>query len=257
MATLRGENGCPWDREQTHASLRPCLVEEAYEVLEAIDLENPDKIREELGDLLLQVVFHAQLAEEAGQFNYGDVVDGIVEKLIRRHPHVFGETQVDGVAGVLDNWQKIKAQEKGEQGKKRAETLFKGVPKGLPSLQRAESIQARATKVGFDWPSIQGPIDKVREEMEELLEVWAAPSTPDSPERGKRLEEEYGDLLFAMVNVGRFLDIQPEVALNRTIDKFVRRFREMERLGLEEGSELTDLDLAGMDKLWEKAKLSE
>lgn len=257
MATLRGENGCPWDREQNHASLRPCLVEEAYEVLEAIDLGDPAKLREELGDLLLQVVFHAQLAEEAGQFDYGDVVNGICEKLIRRHPHVFGEVRVEGVAGVLDNWQKIKALEKGEKVRKDAQTLFKGVPRGLPSLQRAEAIQSRATKVGFDWPSIEGPIDKVREEMGELLEVWESPADSGSSAGRDRLEEEYGDLLFALVNVGRFLNIQPEMALNRTVDKFIRRFGRMEELAGEQGLDLSEMELEAMDKFWEAAKRDE
>jgi tetrapyrrole methylase family protein/MazG family protein len=260
MAVLRGEKGCPWDKEQTHQSLRPYLIEESYEVIEAIDLNDPAKIREELGDLLLQVVFHAQLAEEAGTFTYADVVDGICEKMIRRHPHVFGEVKVDGVAGVLDNWQKIKAKEKGEQPETKTHSLLKGIPPGIPALQRAEKVQSRATKVGFDWPSIDGPLDKVREELDELLEVWrndpeAARWTPD--QRQDRLEEEFGDLLFALVNVGRFLHLHPELALNRTVDKFVRRFKQMEQLAQADGKALQEMDLQAMDKLWEQVKAGE
>jgi tetrapyrrole methylase family protein/MazG family protein len=197
------------------------------------------------------------LAEEAGTFTYADVVNGICEKMIRRHPHVFAETEVDGVAGVLDNWQKIKAQEKGEAPGAKSPSLLKGVPPGTPSLMRAEKVQSRATKVGFDWPSIEGPIDKVREEMDELLEVWQAdPKSErfDSEERQARIEEEFGDLLFAMVNVGRFLKLRPELALNRTVDKFVRRFKQMESLAHQAGKDLEEMDLEAMDKLWEEAK---
>ena len=251
MAMLRGENGCPWDREQTHKSLKPCVIEETYEVLEAIDSGKPDKLKEELGDLLLQVMFHAQLAAETGQFTIDEVIDTLCDKLIRRHPHVFGDTQVAGVAGVLENWEKIKKTEMpGER-----ESALDGIPKDLPALQKAEKIQSKATKVGFDWGDLAGPLAKTKEEFqefEELLDPAAVP--PKGSPQWERLEDEFGDILFSLVNVGRFLHINSEIALRRTIDKFNHRFRFMENEAAKSGRNLKEMTLAEMDELWEKAK---
>lgn len=256
MARLREENGCPWDREQTHRSLRPYLIEEAYEVVEAIDLEDPAKIREELGDVLLQVVFHAQVSREKGGFNLDDIANEICEKMVRRHPHVFGDVEVEGVAGVLDNWQRIKQEEKGGETPKTASALA-GITQGLPALQRAEKIQSRAAKSGFDWPSFHGPLDKVSEELNELLEVWRGRAQEKETPDLERMEEEFGDVLFSLVNVARFLGVHPELALNRTVDKFIRRFQGMERLAAEEGKTLSSMDLLEMDGLWDKMKEQE
>ena len=186
MARLRGEKGCPWDREQTHATLKPYLIEEAYEVLEAIDAERMDKLQEELGDLLLQVVFHAQVAAEAGDFDLAGVAKTIADKLVRRHPHVFGDVEVDGVAGVLANWERIKGHEYGEE---RASALA-GVPAALPALMRAQKLQIKAAKVGFDWPDLTGALAKVSEEMQEFQDVLAAPE--DDKHKKARLCEELG-----------------------------------------------------------------
>lgn len=254
MEELRSENGCPWDREQNHRSLRPYVIEEAYEVVEAIDLGDADKLREELGDLLLQVVFHAQIGREAGLFTLSDVAEGINAKLIRRHPHVFSDVQVEGVEGVLDNWQQIKKAEKGLDPSVYVPSLS-GVMKGLPSLQRAEEVQAKAAKTGFDWPSIEGPVEKIREELGELMEVWQ--NRENSPHRAERIEEEFGDLLFSMVNAARFLGVHPELALNRTIEKFIRRFHQMEAMAIGEGKSLRNMDLEEMDVLWESVKAEE
>jgi tetrapyrrole methylase family protein/MazG family protein len=251
MAELRSEQGCPWDREQTHQSLKPYVIEEAYEVLEAVDSGSPDKLREELGDLLLQVVFHAQLGAEAGTFTMDDVIETIVAKLIRRHPHVFGAVQVDGVAGVLDNWERIK---KSEMPNERPSAID-GVPKDLPALMKAEKIQNKAAKVGFDWDDLAGPLQKVKEEFREFEEALHEAGAPDKASPGwDRMEDEFGDILFALVNVARFLEIQPEQALRRTITKFSDRFRYMEVRVKEQGRNLKEMTLAEMDELWEEAK---
>lgn len=252
MAVLRGETGCPWDREQTHQSLKPYVVEETYEVLEAIDSGKPDKLQEELGDLLLQVVFHAQIASENGQFTMDDIIDTICEKLIRRHPHVFGETTVSNVAGVIDNWERIKKTELKEERK----SALDGVPKDLPALQKAEKIQSKAARVGFDWGNLEGPLAKSKEEFAEFEEVLV--NCAEIPKKGTddwdRLEDEFGDILFSLVNVGRFLEINSEQALRRTIDKFAQRFHYMEKEAANAGRKLQDMSLEEMDKLWEKAK---
>jgi tetrapyrrole methylase family protein/MazG family protein len=251
MAQLRGENGCPWDREQTHQTLKPYAIEETYEVLEAIDGGNPDKLKEELGDLLLQVIFHAQLAAEANRFTIDMVIDTISDKLIRRHPHVFGDTQVAGVAGVLENWEKIKKLEiPGER-----ESALDGVPKDLPALQKAEKLQSKAAKVGFDWGDLAGPLGKTKEEFQEFEEVLDHRNIPakGSPQ-WERLEDEFGDILFSLVNVGRFLHINSEIALRRTMDKFNKRFRFMESEAARQGRSLKEMTLAEMDELWERAK---
>ncbi|MGI6605229.1 MAG: nucleoside triphosphate pyrophosphohydrolase [bacterium] len=245
MAKLRGPTGCPWDKEQDHASLRRYLIEECYEVIEAIDAHDMNNLREELGDLLLQVVFHARLAEEAGAFDINDVVQGIVKKMIRRHPHVFGETEVGSSAEVLVNWQEIKKQEKEEAGKKAA--ILDGVPRGLPALLRAYKIQGRAARVGFDWPDANGAWEKVDEEISELKAAV---------ERGNHdaVSEELGDLIFAVVNVARFLQVEPELALTATTRKFEERFAFIEQAAAASGRSAADLSLAEMDNLWEKAK---
>lgn len=252
MALLRSAEGCPWDREQTHITLKPCVVEETYEVLEAIDLGNPDKLCEELGDLLLQVVFHAQLAAETGAFTIDDVISGIVEKLIRRHPHVFAGAKVSGVAGVLDTWEKVKTR---ELTKEERPSVLDGIPKDLPALLQAEKLQSKAAKVGFDWGDLEGPLAKTKEEFgefEELLNSQFQPAV-GSPE-WERLEDEFGDILFSLVNVGRFLKINPELALRRTSAKFIKRFHYMEQEAVRAGKTLNEMTLAEMDKLWEQAK---
>jgi tetrapyrrole methylase family protein / MazG family protein len=241
MRRLRGERGCPWDREQNHDTLKPYLIEETYEVLDAIDKKNDAFLKEELGDLLLQIVFHAQIAAEEGRFTIDEVSGSIVEKLERRHPHVFGEVKVKGSDEVLKNWEQIKK----EEGKK---SVLSGVPAGLPSLLRARRVQEKAKRVGFDWTSIDGVMEKVVEEIRELKEA---------AERGdsSRVEEEFGDLLFTLVNFSRFLHIDAEDSLRRTIDRFTERFQKMERRAVERGKKpLDQFTLEEMDKLWEEAK---
>jgi tetrapyrrole methylase family protein/MazG family protein len=241
MKRLRGKGGCPWDREQNHESLKPYLIEEAYEVLDAIDKNNDKALREELGDLLLQIVFHAQIAAEENRFTIEDVAAAIVEKLRRRHPHVFGEITVKDSDEVLRNWEEIK---KGE-GK---ESVLSGVPGGLPALLRARRVQEKAKRVGFDWDSIDGVMAKVNEEMRELKEA------SESGDR-VRVDEEFGDLLFSLVNFSRFLRVDAEDSLRKTIDKFSSRFQRMERLAREKGkSSLESCTLEEMDRLWEEAK---
>lgn len=250
MARLRGPNGCPWDREQSHLSLRPNLVEETYEVLEAIDNQDMPLLQEELGDLLLQIVFHAQLASEAGFFDIDEVIKGINAKLIRRHPHIFGETKVDGVAGVLEKWEQIKQQEK----KSERNSALDGVPKDLPALQRADKYQRKAAKVGFDWDQVEGPLAKVKEEIAELEEVLHTKLSEEVAVEAERLEDEFGDILFSMVNLSRFLKVDAELALRRSTDKFNQRFRQMEQLAKASGQQLSKLTLEEMDELWEKVK---
>lgn len=248
MRTLRSEHGCPWDRRQTHRSLRPYLLEEAYEVLEALEEESPAHLREELGDLLLQVVFHAQLAAEAGQFTLADVLADLNAKLIRRHPHVFAAQEGGGTEAAVANWEAIKAQEKGEV----PSSVLAGVPTTFPALMRAEKVQAKAAQVGFDWPEVRGPLAKVKEEADELVAVWE--NGVNSAADQQRLEEEFGDLLFSLVNLARFLKIRPELALLRSTDKFVRRFRRLEERVTEQGRTLSALTLEEMDAIWEEEK---
>ena len=246
MARLRSPGGCPWDIEQTHATLRRYIVEEVYEVLEAIDERDAAHLCEELGDLLLQIVFHARMAEESGMFSMQDVVDTVSEKLIRRHPHVFGDISVRDAAEVLLNWDAIKKQEKAVK----PQSVLDGVPKGLPALMRANKLQLKAAKVGFDWPEVAPVWEKVAEEITELQE---AAETCDKA----KVEDELGDVLFAIVNLGRFLGVEAEVALNGTNNKFVRRFQQMEKALRKKGLKWKALDLAAMDELWETAKATE
>lgn len=241
MKRLRAEGGCPWDREQNHESLKPYLIEEAYEVLDAIDKRDDEALREELGDLLLQIVFHAQIAAEESRFTVEDVARTIVEKLKRRHPHVFGNGRVRDSEEVLRNWEAIK---KGE-GK---ESVLSGVPGGLPSLLRARRVQEKARRVGFDWDSIEGVTAKVMEELRELKQA------SESGDRAK-VDEEFGDLLFSLVNFSRFLGVDAEDSLRRTIDKFSARFQRMERTAKARGKQsLESCTLEEMDALWEEAK---
>lgn len=244
MKTLRSPNGCPWDREQDHESLKKYFIEETYEVLEAIDMNSPEKLCEELGDVLLQVVFHATIAEENGKFTIYDVVDEISKKMIHRHEHVFGKAKVETADDVLDLWDKIKKEEKGA----RTQTdILKDVPPILPALMRSYKVQEKAAKVGFDWDNVEDAWKKVSEEMEELHEAYTGRDT-------SKAEEELGDLLFAVVNVARFLKIQPELALTKTINKFIKRFEYIETKSSENGKKLTDMTLEEMDALWDKAK---
>lgn len=241
MRMLRSEEGCPWDREQSHGSLKPYIVEETYEVLDAIDRGDDEELREELGDLLLQIVFHAQIASEDGRFTIEDVARSIVQKLKRRHPHVFGDVQVENSQQVLKNWEEIK---RGE-GKS---SVLDGVPRGLPALLKARRVQDKVRRVGFDWEDPAGAFDKVREEFEEIQKALR---------EGNRngIEEEFGDILFSLVNVSRFLDIDAEESLRRTIDKFSRRFRYMEDRIAERGEgSIEDLSLEELDALWEESK---
>jgi len=240
MARLRAPDGCPWDREQTHESLRRYMLEEAYEAVEAIGDGDPGHLCEELGDVLLQVVFHAQIAREAGRFDMRDVVAGITEKLIRRHPHVFGDASAETPEEVTRRWDAIK---QAERGGKRAESLLSGVSRSLPALSRACELQKRAAKVGFDWDDVAGPADKVREELGEVLSA-----------RPDEREDEVGDLLFAVVNLARKLDVDPEVALTLASTKFEQRFRYVEEKLAEKGLQPADVSLSEMDALWEEGK---
>jgi tetrapyrrole methylase family protein / MazG family protein len=245
MGKLRSPGGCPWDQEQTHESLKPYLIEESYEVLEAIEKKDMYNLSEELGDLLLQVIFHAQVAQESGDFGFQDVLRGIIQKMIRRHPHVFGDVQVNNSIEVLRNWDQIKAEEKGEQ--EREKDLF-DFPSGLPALMLAMKTQKKVAKVGFDWPDLQGPFAKVYEELKELEEAIS---------EGKGIQEEFGDTLFALVNVSRFLKLDSEDSLRITVQKFQNRFRKMSELAIDDGKKLVDLSLEQMDKYWEIAKIEE
>lgn len=244
MDTLRGEEGCPWDREQTHESLKKYLVEECYEVLEAVDEKNDDMLIEELGDVLLQIVFHSRIGKEEGYFNINDVIKGICNKMIQRHPHIFGEIQVSNSDEVLANWDEIKKKEKGFQT---YTDELRHIAKNLPSLMRAEKIQAKASKIGFDWDKVEGALDKVFEEFEEVKHVY------NSTDKA-RILEELGDLLFSVVNVCRFLDIDPEYALNYTIGKFINRFEYIEKKALSQGFNIGEITLEQMDKFWEESK---
>ncbi len=245
MARLRGENGCPWDREQTSESIKPYLVEETYEVLEAIDEQDPSKLREELGDLMLQIVFHARMAEEVGSFAIGDVLAAINQKLIRRHPHVFGDVKAETAQEVLFNWEQIKQTERRKNQDQ--PSLLDGVPRELPALLRAHRLQEKASRVGFDWTEAQEVLRKVEEEFGELKAAMQGQSA-------ERVEAELGDLLFALVNLSRFLAVNPEEALRKTIARFIARFRYIEEELARGGRSLREASLAEMDALWNEAK---
>lgn len=244
MARLRGAGGCPWDREQDHRSLRPYLIEEAYEVVEAISEGDMYKICEELGDLLLQIVFHAQIAAESRHFDINNVVAGITEKMIRRHPHVFASVKVQDSHDVVSVWEKIKAEERKENHPK---SLLAGIPKFLPPMMRAMKLQKKAATIGFDWPDHRGGLEKTREELSELE---AAISGGDPVQ----VEKELGDLIFSVINLARLLGVEPESALLGTSEKFIRRFKFIEKMARVAGRELRECTLPELDKWWEKAK---
>jgi tetrapyrrole methylase family protein/MazG family protein len=245
METLRGVDGCPWDKEQTHESLKRYLIEECYEVLEGIDEKDEDMLVEELGDVLLQIVFHAEIGKEEGYFSIRDVIEGICNKMIERHPHIFGNVHVNNSDEVLANWDEIKKKEKGFETY--TEEL-RHIAKNLPALIRAEKIQAKAKKAGFDWDKVEDALDKVFEEFQEVKDVYKG-------ENKAKILEELGDLIFASVNVCRFLDINPEDALNYTIEKFIKRFDYIEKSAEQKGMKLNEMTLEQMDDLWEQAKL--
>ncbi len=254
MSTLRGPNGCPWDKEQDFNTLKPMLVEEVYEVLEAVDNQDFEGISEELGDLLLHVTFHAQLGKELGQFDINTVIDKICDKLVRRHPHVFGNESADSAQQVIKNWEAIKAQEKAAKLNSRTpeqRSLLEGIPSKLPAIHEAHQISARAARVGFDWPDIEGVFAKLQEEVIELKDVIAQNGEESKRER---LEDEIGDMLFCMVNIARYLKIDSESALKRANRKFKVRFQFMEALLAREGKTLEQSNLSEMEALWQRAK---
>jgi tetrapyrrole methylase family protein / MazG family protein len=235
---------CPWDREQTHASLRPCIIEEVYEVAEAIDKDDMANLKEELGDVLLQIIFHASLANEEGHFNYTDLVNEECEKMIRRHPHVFSDVDSKTVDKVLEKWENIKREEYLEASHSE---LLEGVPRALPALIRSRKVQEKAARIGFDWKDVSGALDKLSEELKELQDAI------HSGDRGQTAEE-LGDLLFSVVNVSRFIKVNPEAALEATTDKFIRRFRHIEATVLARGVSLDEMELEAMNQIWEEAK---
>ncbi len=247
IAKLRSENGCPWDRQQTHDTLKPSLLEEAYEVVDAIDDGNDEKLEEELGDLLMQVLLNAQIAEDEDKFNICGVIQKISDKLIRRHPHVFGDVRVRDTQEILANWEAIKSREYANRDR---ESILDGIPSHLPNLMKARKMQAKVSRVGFDWEKTDDVLKKVEEEIEELK---ACINTPEP----RRIEEEIGDILFSIVNLSRFLDVEPEEALRKSNAKFVRRFKYIEAKITAQGKKLTDYDLAALDELWEAAKETE
>ncbi len=244
MAYLRSEKGCPWDRVQTHESIRANLLEEAYEVCETIDEGDAEHMKEELGDLLMQVLFHAQMESERGSFDINDVADAACRKLVHRHPHVFGNVAADTPDKVLDTWDAVKRADRAQETDASA---MDGISKALPSLVRAQKIQHRAAKKGFDWPVVSGAMDKMREEVGELQEGIDADDL-------ENIEEELGDVLFCVVNVARFYNIDPEIAGHRACEKFVRRFRFLEEGAARLGKKLEDMTLREMEELYQQAR---
>jgi MazG family protein len=278
MARLRAPGGCPWDREQTFDTIKPYTLEETYEVLEAIDNRDWEELPGELGDLLLQVLFYSQMAKEEGTFSINQVLDRLSDKLVRRHPHVFGDVKADTTGEVLRNWDAIKAQEKketqtGAQGEPGRESALAGVSSGLPALLEAAKLSSRAAKVGFDWPNIDGLFDKLREETEELRAELREYPAPGPQPRGKgiagsgraaipeelrsRLEEEVGDLFFVLVNISRFLALDSELALKKTNRKFRRRFQQVEQKLREAGRTAQQASLEELEALWQAVKVEE
>ena len=244
LKTLRGENGCPWDRVQTHESLKKSMIEEAYEALDALDAGDDKLFANELGDVLLQVAFHAQIASERGVFGIGDVLNEVCTKLITRHTHVFGTDRAGSEAEALGTWEENKKKEKGQKTYTEA---LRDVPGSLPALLRAEKVQKKAASAGFDWEDAAGALEKAEEELRELREAVGKQSPAE-------IEEEYGDLLFALVNVGRHLKLTPELALTAASNKFIGRFAKMEEAAKEEKKELNTMNLQEMDALWDKIK---
>ena len=244
MKLLRAPGGCPWDREQTHKSIRSNFIEETYEVIEAIDTENEELLKEELGDVLLQVVFHAEMESEKNSFNIDDVCDGICKKLIVRHPHVFSDTIADTTDKVLENWDNIKMQTKSQKSQSDA---MDSVSRSLPSLMRSEKVQKKAAKSGFDWEDVSGALDKVSEELCELKEAIAKGDKENQA-------EELGDLLFSVVNVSRFIKVDSEKALYDACDKFISRFKKVEKLAAERNIDMKSAELKQLDSLWNEVK---
>lgn len=245
LARLRGPGGCPWDREQTYADINPYLLEEAHEVAESVDQKNFDGLKEELGDLLVHIFFYSQLAREENKFSIDDVAAAAAEKLIRRHPHVFGETKVAGTEEVLVNWEKIKREERRGKEKK---SMLEGLPKALPALVKAFRIGEKTHRVGFDWPGTEGVLEKISEEISELRQTLPV-------QNKERTEAEFGDLLFTLANLGRFLKLDPETALRKATHRFMQRFQWMEEKIAREGRSLQDLSAAEWDQFWGEAKL--
>lgn len=245
MELLRSAEGCPWDREQTHESLKKYLIEETYEVLEVIDLKDKKRLCEELGDVLLQIVFHAQIGREEGTFDITDVITRVCRKMVERHPHVFGTGKANTPDEVVDNWEAIKKKEKGLTSHT---GVLKDVPANLPALMRSYKVQQKAAQVGFDWDRVEDAFSKVEEEIQELKDVYQSKNV-------ERITDELGDAFFALVNVARFVKVQPELALTGTINKFIRRFEYIEREAAKEGKRLEDMSLAEMDELWNQAKI--
>jgi tetrapyrrole methylase family protein/MazG family protein len=259
QARLREPDGCPWDREQSHATLRTYLIEEAYEVLEALESGDDGKFAEEMGDLLLQIVFHSQIAKEEGRFEVSDVIREVHDKMVRRHPHVFGEKRAKDSAEVLKNWEQLKKEERaaaakkkpaGEDKKAKTASLLDGVSKALPAALQGFQLTRRAARIGFDWDNVDGVFDKLKEEGGELRQALSARDSV-------RTEEEMGDLLFAAVNLARYLHIDPEIALKKANAKFSARFRQMEALAAKSGKALADVPRPQMEEFWESAKRAE
>ena len=246
MQKLRAPGGCPWDAEQTHESLTRYLLEETYEVIEAIDEKSPQHLKEELGDLLLQSIFHSVIAEESGDFTIAEVISTLCEKLIRRHPHVFGNIEIKDSNHQIENWENIKRLEKGDE----RPSALSGVPDHLPALLKAHKIGEKASRVGFDWEHADQVFAKVMEELHEFEEAWAGGNPT-------RMEDELGDLLFAIANLGRFLNLNPEEALRKTITRFQKRFSYVEAELLRKGVPMQNATFEEMDTLWEKAKCDE
>jgi tetrapyrrole methylase family protein/MazG family protein len=242
MAALRGDKGCPWDKEQTRQSLKPFLVEETYEVLDAIDEDDPEKIKEELGDLLFQIVFQCQIAKEREEFHIHDVIEKIAKKMIGRHPHVFGDARYETAEEVLTQWEDRKR----DEGKSR-ESILEGIPRELPSLLKAHRVQSRASRVGFDWKQTEDVLVKLEEELQEFRRAL------ENKDRGE-IEDELGDLFFVLVNISRFVGVNPEDALRKTISKFISRFRYIEMKAAESGKRLSEMTLQEMDAFWDEAK---
>lgn len=243
MKMLRSDQGCPWDRKQTHSSITNNLIEETYEVIDAIDRNDMNHLKEELGDLLLQVVFHAQIASEKQYFLFEDIVKELIQKLIRRHPHVFGDKTASNSEEALSHWEKIKKEEKKDLG------LFDSIPNHLPSLLLAKKIQSKVSKLGFDWENIEGALEKLKEEFDELFDAIRADDK-------QNIEEEIGDLLFSIVNCCRFLKICSDEALRKSIHKFKQRYLEVEKLAQNKDIELSDANLKQLNQLWDQAKVN-
>lgn len=244
IKVLRAPGGCPWDREQTHESIKKNFIEETYEVVEAINKQSTDMLREELGDVLLQIVLHSEMESENGNFSFDDVVNDIVQKLVVRHPHVFGEVVANNTAEALNSWDAVKLKTKGQ--KNQTESML-SVPRELPALMRAQKIQHKAAKIGFDWDNVGGAVDKLYEEIGELKTAM---------EQGKRfdIEDEFGDVLFSCVNIARFIDVDSEEALTASTDKFMSRFSLVEQMASEQGTDMKSSSIEELDRLWDKAK---